>query len=70
MKTPSQTPKLPPEAEEGNAQHDATHNSGFIAAIQEGLSDVDAGRVISEEELNRQLDAEFGPLKMPTKPSR
>jgi prevent-host-death family protein len=34
----------------------------FLAALREGLADADAGRVISDAELERDLDAEFGPL--------
>jgi len=33
----------------------------FLAAVAQGLADVEAGRVISDEELHRQLDSEFGP---------
>lgn len=32
----------------------------FAAAAQDGLSDLDAGRVVSDEELGRRLDARFG----------
>ena len=35
----------------------------FIAAVQEGLADSEAGRVIDDEELNRLLDEKFSPLK-------
>lgn len=34
----------------------------FVAAVQEGLDDHEAGRVISHEELGRRLDARFGAL--------
>lgn len=34
-----------------------------IAAVQEGLADIDAGRVVSAEEMRRAMDARFGPLK-------
>jgi len=33
-----------------------------VAAIKEGLADVEAGRVISHEDLRAELEAEFGPL--------
>ena len=33
----------------------------FIDAIREGLSDSEAGRQISDKDLDRQLTAEFGP---------
>lgn len=39
----------------------------FVAAVQEGLSDLDAGRVVSEAELNRRLDARFGSASTSTK---
>ena len=32
----------------------------FIDAIREGLSDSEAGRLISDKDLDRQLDAELG----------
>ena len=35
----------------------------FLEAVAQGLADVQAGRVISNEELRKQLDAEFGPLE-------
>jgi prevent-host-death family protein len=35
----------------------------FLIAVAQGLADVEAGRVISDEELRKQLDAEFGPLE-------
>jgi prevent-host-death family protein len=35
----------------------------FMAAVQEGLSDSEAGRVLEDEEVERLLDAEFGSLK-------
>jgi predicted transcriptional regulator len=34
----------------------------FVEAVEEGLADAEAGRVISDEELGRLLDEEFGPL--------
>ena len=39
-----------------------TAQARFVAAVQEGLADHDAGRVISDEELGRRLDARFGAL--------
>ena len=33
-----------------------------IASIQQGLADIEAGRVISHEDLRAELEAEFGPL--------
>ena len=35
----------------------------FLAAVREGLADSEAGRLIDDEELEGDLDAEFGPLK-------
>jgi len=35
----------------------------FLEAVGRGLADVQAGRVISDEELKKQLDVEFGPLE-------
>lgn len=33
----------------------------FIGAVQEGLDDLEAGRVLTDDELNRRLNARFGP---------
>lgn len=33
-----------------------------VAAIREGLDDVEAGRVLDDEDLDAELDAEFGSL--------
>ena len=35
----------------------------FMAAVREGLADVEAGRLLDPDEVRRQLDAEFGPLE-------
>ena len=35
----------------------------FVAAVNEGLSDIDAGRVVSDDEMERSLDAAFGQRK-------
>jgi len=35
----------------------------FMAAVKEGLADVEAGRLLDPEEVRRQLDADFGPLE-------
>ena len=35
----------------------------FLEAVAQGVADVQAGRVVSDEELRKQLDAEFGPLE-------
>ena len=32
----------------------------FIAAVREGLADAEAGRVVDDADLTRDLDAEFG----------
>jgi prevent-host-death family protein len=34
----------------------------FVASVRRGLADAKAGRVVSDAELERNLDAEFGPL--------
>ena len=34
----------------------------FLAAVREGLADSEAGRLIDDEDLGTELDAEFGPL--------
>lgn len=39
----------------------------FVAAVNEGLADLDAGRVISDDEVGRRLDARFGALPKPKK---
>lgn len=41
---------------------DLTERARFIGAIERGLADVAAGRVIDDDELGRELDAELGPL--------
>jgi hypothetical protein len=35
----------------------------FVAAIRQGLEDSEAGRVVDDEALGRDLDAEFGHLE-------
>ncbi len=58
-----------PRSQQG--QPDKRHALGHVAlqrvfhheAVAQGLADVRAGRVISDEELLKQLDAEFGPLE-------
>jgi prevent-host-death family protein len=42
-----------------------SYRAHAIAAIQEGLDDLEAGRVLSDEELGRRLDARFGALSEP-----
>lgn len=39
----------------------------FVAAVQEGLGDLDAGRVVSDDDLTRRLDARFGSLSKSAK---
>lgn len=34
----------------------------FMAAVQEGLADSEAGRLVEDEDLVAALDTEFGPL--------
>lgn len=33
----------------------------FLSAIREGLADAEAGRMIEDDELERELDQEYGP---------
>lgn len=35
----------------------------FMAAVQEGLADAEAGRLLEDDEVERLLDEEFGSLK-------
>ena len=35
----------------------------FVASVEQGIADVDAGRTISDEELGADLDRAFGTLK-------
>ncbi|NOY92752.1 MAG: hypothetical protein GXP55_16300 [Deltaproteobacteria bacterium] len=35
----------------------------FLEAVAQGLADMQAGRVITDDELRMRLDAEFGPLQ-------
>jgi prevent-host-death family protein len=44
-----------------------TSQARFVAAVQEGLDDEAAGRVIGHDELGRRLDARFGTLSKTTK---
>jgi prevent-host-death family protein len=39
-----------------------TAQARFVAAVQEGLEDLEAGRVATHAELGRRLDARFGAL--------
>ena len=39
-----------------------TERERFVAAVNEGLADSEAGRVISDEELTAELDRRYGPL--------
>jgi prevent-host-death family protein len=34
-----------------------------VTAVQQGLAEAEAGQLISDEQLGRELDQEFGPLK-------
>lgn len=34
----------------------------FLESVAQGLADVQAGHVVSDEELRKRLDLEFGPL--------
>ncbi|MCL2779248.1 MAG: type II toxin-antitoxin system Phd/YefM family antitoxin [Polyangiaceae bacterium] len=39
-----------------------TTQAYFVAAVQEGLADLNAGHVISDDEVGRRLDARYGSL--------
>ena len=39
-----------------------TYRARFLTAIGEGLRDAEAGHVVSDVDLGRHLDEEFGPL--------
>jgi hypothetical protein len=48
----------------------AEYRERFMAAIREGLEDSEAGRLLEDEDVERLLDEEFGPLpKKPAKPA-
>jgi predicted transcriptional regulator len=42
-----------------------TNQAQFVTAVQEGLADLDAKRVVTHDELGRQLDARLGALTEP-----
>ena len=42
---------------------DPSEQDQFVAAIRQGLEDSEAGRVVDDEALGRDLDAEFGQLE-------
>jgi prevent-host-death family protein len=44
-----------------------TAKARFVAAVQAGLDDQTAERLVSNEEVGRRLDARFGVLKKPRK---
>jgi PHD/YefM family antitoxin component YafN of YafNO toxin-antitoxin module len=44
-----------------------TTQARFVAAVQDGLGDLDAGRVLSDDDLGRRLDARFGAGSKPAK---
>ncbi len=44
-----------------------TTQARFVAAVQDGLVDLEAGRVVGDEELGRRLDARFGAVSKPIK---
>lgn len=46
----------------GIAGDEAAERARFVAAVERGLADVVAGRVVDDEELGRELDEEIGPL--------
>jgi prevent-host-death family protein len=40
-----------------------TTQARFVSAVHEGLADLDAGRVVSDDDVGRRLDARFGPIE-------
>jgi prevent-host-death family protein len=40
-----------------------TYRARFVGAIEDGLADADAGRVISDEELGRTVEQRYGTAK-------
>ena len=40
-----------------------TEREQFLSAVREGLADSEAGRVVSEDELTKELDRALGPLE-------
>ena len=44
-----------------------TAQARFVAAVQAGLGDLDAGRVVSDADLARRLDARLSPAATPSK---
>ncbi len=51
-----------PMSDAAREELERAERARFLAGLQEGLADMEAGRVISDEELERNLDAWFGPL--------
>jgi predicted transcriptional regulator len=41
---------------------DAAYRARFVAAVERGLTDVAAGRVVDDDEVGRELDEELGPF--------
>jgi predicted transcriptional regulator len=41
----------------------SSEHSHIVAAVQQGLAEADAGLLLTDEQLGRELDQEFGPLK-------
>ncbi len=40
-------------------------HGNFVAAVDDGLADLDEGRVITDDEVDRLLDERFGALPKP-----
>ncbi len=49
---------ITPEEFDRHREHDR-----FVAAVRDGLADAEAGRVVNDQQLERELELEFGPLK-------
>lgn len=42
---------------------DADERAEFVRAVEQGLAELDAGKGIDDEDVEKALDAEFGPLR-------
>jgi prevent-host-death family protein len=47
-----------------------TYHARVVAAVNEGLADVEAGRTYPVDQVIRELESEFGPLNLKHRPKR
>jgi len=47
-----------------------SYRARFVAAVEEGLADVQKGRLLSDKEVQEMLDDRFGALARPKRPRR